>query len=231
MSLEQELEATIAAAGRHALGDEQPVAVIATEPGAGTRVYVVAFAAGGDLAYIALDEAGAPVSDRRLVRDAVSLAALAERAEEVSGATAADELMARFTDAAERLRRFRSEETAVAAAAAADAVVAAAGRLADAATGPRPATAQYLDRMAALAAELAAALDAFVPHALGIPEASVGAASEAPSPRAVVEAALAVASRAGDPANFASAMTAASGAVDALVSDVIDHYRGELDDR
>jgi hypothetical protein len=230
MSLEQELEATIAAAGRHALGDEQPVAVIATELAAGTRVYVIAFASGGDLAYIALDEAGAPVSDRRLVRDAVSLAALAERAEEVSGATAADELMARFTDAAERLRPSRNEELA-AAAAAADAVIAAAGRLADAATGPRPATAQYLDRMAALAAELAAALDAFVPHALGIPEASVGSASEVPSPRAVVEAALAVASRAGDPANFASAMTAASGAVDALVSDVIDHYRGELDDR
>ena len=72
--------------------------------------------------------------------------------------------------------------------------------------------------MAALAAELAAALDAFVPHAQRVPAASV-------------EAALSAASGAGDPANFASAMTAASGAVDALVSDVIDHYRGELDDR
>jgi hypothetical protein len=59
----------------------------------------------------------------------------------------------------------------------------------------------------------------------------VSTASEVASPRAVVEAALAAASRAGDPANFASAMIAASGAVDALVSDVIDHYRGELDDR
>jgi hypothetical protein len=226
MSLEHELESTLAAAGRHARNDEQPVAVIATEPATGRRVYVVAFAAGDDLAYIALDDAGAPVPDRRLVRDAVALAALAERAEEVSGATAAEELIARFTEAGERLRRGDAD-----AAAAADAVVAAAGRLADAATGPRPATAQYLDRMAALAAELAAALDAFVPHAMRIPDASVGTASEAPSPRAVVEAALAAASRAGDPANFASAMTAASGAVDALVSDVVDHYRGELDDR
>jgi hypothetical protein len=226
MSLEQELESTLAAAGRHARSDEQPVAVIATEPASGRRVYVVAFAAGDDLAYIALDDTGAPVTDRRLVRDAVALAALAERAEEVSGATAAEELIARFTEAGERLRRGDAD-----AAAAADAVVAAAGHLADAATGPRPATAQYLDRMAALAAELAAALDAFVPHAMRIPDAGVGTASEASSPRAVVEAALAAASRAGDPANFASAMTAASGAVDALVSDVVDHYRGELDDR
>jgi len=68
MNLEQELEATIAAAGRHARGDEEPVAVIATEPASGTRVYVIAFAAGGDLAYIALDGSGAPVSDRRVVR-------------------------------------------------------------------------------------------------------------------------------------------------------------------
>ena len=37
--------------------------------------------------------------------------------------------------------------------------------------------------------------------------------------------ALSAAARAGDPANFASAMTAASGAVDALVADVLDHYR------
>jgi hypothetical protein len=230
MTLEQELEATLAAARGHARGDEQPVAVIATEPGTSRRVYVVAFAAGDDLAYIALDEAGAAVSDRRLVRDAVALAALAERAEEVSGATAAEELIARFSDAAERLRPSQNGDLA-AAAAGADAVVAAAGRLADAATGPRPATAQYLDRIAALAAELAAALDAFVPYAMRIPEASVSIASEVPSPRMVVDAALGAASRAGDPANFASAMTAASGAVDALVSDVIDHYRGELDDR
>jgi hypothetical protein len=226
MSLEQELEATLAAAGRHARNDEQPVAVIATEPASGARVYVIAFTAGGDLEYIALDKSGAPVSDRRLVRDAVALAALAERAEEVSGATAAEELVARFTEVAERLRGGDAD-----AAAAADAVVAAAGRLADAATGPRPATAQYLDRMAALAGELAAALDAFVPHARRVPEASMGIASEVASPRDVVEAALGAASEAGDPANFASAMTAASGAVDALVADVIEHYRGELDDR
>lgn len=224
MTLEQELETTLTAAGRHARPDEQAVAVMATEP-AGTRVYVVAFAAGDDLGYVALDGAGAPVSDRRLVKDAVALAALAERAEEVSGATAADELVVRFGEAAAVLRRVGDKD----AAAAAEAVIAAAGRLGDAAAGPRPATPQFLDRMAALAAELAAALDAFVPHAERLPEAGVGTVSTMPTPREIALTALSAAAHAGDPANFAQGMTAASGAVDALVADVLDHYRGVLD--
>ena len=109
MTLEQELETTLAAAGRHARPDEQAVAVMATEP-AGARVYVVAFAAGDDLGYVALDGAGAPVSDRRLVKDAVALAALAERAEEVSGATLAEELVERFGEAAASAAPDRRQE-------------------------------------------------------------------------------------------------------------------------
>jgi hypothetical protein len=224
MTLEQELETTLAAAGRHARPDEQAVAVMATEP-AGARVYVVAFAAGDDLGYVALDGAGAPVSDRRLVKDAVALAALAERAEEVSGATLAEELVERFGEAAAVLRRIGDKNAADAA----EAVVAAAGRLGDAAAGPRPATPQFLDRMATLAAELAAALDAFVSHAERLPEASLGTVSNVPTAREIALTALSTAARAGDPANFASAMTAASGAVDALVADVLDHYRAELE--
>src|SRR5205823_697568 len=104
MSLEQELEHTLAAAGRHARRGERPVAVMAAEPTAGARVYVVAFAGGDELAYLLVDEAGAPVTDPTLVRDAVSLTALAERAEEVSGAAVADELEQRFAAAAARLR-------------------------------------------------------------------------------------------------------------------------------
>jgi hypothetical protein len=226
MTLEQELETTLAAAGRLAQPGEQAVAVMATEPAAGERVYVVAFAAGEDLGYVALDAAGAPVSDRRLVKDAVSLAALAERAEEVSGATAAEELMGRFDEASAVLGRMGDR----AAAAAAAAVVTAARSLAEGASGPRAATPQFLDRMAALAAELAAALDAFFPLAERLPDAAVGTATGVPTPREVAVTALSAAARAGDPANFASAMTAASGAVDALVADVLDHYRTALDE-
>ncbi len=115
MTLEQELEATLAAAGRLARDGERAVAVMATEPQSGARVYVVAFAAGDDLATWRSTTAGAPVTDRRLVKDAVSLAALAERAEEVSGATAADELVERFGEAAAVLRRVGDKDAAAAA--------------------------------------------------------------------------------------------------------------------
>ncbi len=161
------------------------------------------------------------------MKDAVSLAALAERAEEVSGATAADELVERFGEAAAVLRaggrqgRRRPPPAPWSPPRA---------RLAEGASGPRAATPQFLDRMAALAAELAAALDAFFPLAERLPDASVGAVTDVPTPREVAVTALSAAARAGDPANFASAMTAASGAVDALVADVLDHYRAELDD-
>ncbi|HEY3764804.1 MAG TPA: hypothetical protein VGL44_06565 [Gaiellales bacterium] len=227
MTLEQELETTLAAAGRHAGPGEHAVAVIAAEPQSGTRVYVVAFESGGELGYVALDAAGAAVSDRRLIKDAVTLAALAERAEEVSGATAAEELAERFGAAARTLRA----AGATVAADAADAVVATAGRLSAAAAGPRAATPQFLDALAPLAAELASVLDAFVPYAeaAGRPEPGAETPADAVAPPAEVAwAALAAAARAGDPANFASAMTAASGAVDALVADVLGHYRVEL---
>jgi hypothetical protein len=84
--------------------------------------------------------------------------------------------------------------------------------------------------MAALAAELAAALDAFVSYAERLPEAGKGTVSTIPTPREIALTALSTAAHAGDPANFAQAMTAASGAVDALVADVLGHYRGELDE-
>jgi len=70
MTLEEELETAVTAAGRHARPGEQPVAVMAAEP-AGTRVFVVALAAGEDLGFVAVDRAGTAVADRRLVKDAV----------------------------------------------------------------------------------------------------------------------------------------------------------------
>jgi hypothetical protein len=220
MKLEEELETAVTAAGRHARPGEQPVAVVAAEP-AGTRVFVVALAAGEDLGFVAVDRAGTAVADRRLVKDAVSLAALAERAEEVSGATAADDLVEQFRGTAESLRAAGEGE----AAAAAEAVAEAGVRLGAAAAGPRAATPVYLDRLAALAGELAAAIDAFVAQAERLGQ---GAEQAAPAAQAAWTA-LAVAGRAGEPGNFARAMTAASGAVDALVADVLDNYRVELE--
>ena len=71
------------------------MAVLPAEPGSGSLVYLVAFDRQGELTYLALDEGHRPVDDRRLVRDAVAMLALAERAEEVAGAAVAEELAGR----------------------------------------------------------------------------------------------------------------------------------------
>jgi hypothetical protein len=92
MSLALELERIAAAAGSY--GNGKPLSgVLATEPVPGVRVYVCAFGTeGGEHEWIALDDAGEPVADRRGVRDAVSIAALCEVAEEAAFPGDLDEL-------------------------------------------------------------------------------------------------------------------------------------------
>jgi len=80
----------------------------------------------------------------------------------------------------------------------------------------------YLDRIAACAAELSGALDLFAAHAERLPPDQAG-------PAAAAWRALAAVARTGDPANMATALTAAGGAVDALVGDVLAGYAAELE--
>jgi hypothetical protein len=71
--------------------------ILAAEPAVGLRVYVCAFEAGdGARTWLALDEDGRPLSDRRDVRDAVSIAALCEVAEEAAFPGDLDELRAQL---------------------------------------------------------------------------------------------------------------------------------------
>ena len=92
MSLTADLERIAAAAG--AYGDGRTLSgVLATAAVPGARVYVCAFEAGdGDRAWLALDDAAEPIGDRRDVRDAVSIAALCEVAEEAAFPGDLDEL-------------------------------------------------------------------------------------------------------------------------------------------
>ena len=91
MSLAADLERIAAAAG--AYGGQTLTGVLATEPVPGSRVYVCAFEAGdGDRAWLALDDAAEPIRARRDVRDAVSIAALCEVAEEAAFPGDLDEL-------------------------------------------------------------------------------------------------------------------------------------------
>jgi hypothetical protein len=68
-------------------------AVLAAEPRPGERVYVCAFEeAGGGRTWLAYADGGEPLTDRGLLREAVSIVALCELAEETAGGGDLDEL-------------------------------------------------------------------------------------------------------------------------------------------
>ena len=68
-------------------------AVLAAEPHPGERVYVCAFEeADGGRTWLAVDRAGEPIPERQRVRDAVSIVALCELAEEIAAGGDLDEL-------------------------------------------------------------------------------------------------------------------------------------------
>jgi hypothetical protein len=94
VGLVDDLERIAEAAARHAQGSSLS-AVLPTEPAQGLRSYVCAFERGnGERAWLVLDDVGQPVIDRRDARDAVSIAALCELAEEAAFPGDLDELRA-----------------------------------------------------------------------------------------------------------------------------------------
>ena len=94
MALADDLERVAAAA---AGVDGGLTGVLATEPASGRRIYLCAFEAPeAGRTWLALDSAGEPIRDRREVRDAVSIAALCEVAEEAAFPGDLDELRAQL---------------------------------------------------------------------------------------------------------------------------------------
>jgi len=140
-------EIASAAAGTAAL-DETLSGVIATEPDRGTRVYLCAFEKGEERTWLALDRDGQPIGSRRLVRDAVAIAALCELAEERAGGGDPVALRQRLAELRSAGRRDGLEEAEAAAADLATAVR----------TTPRLASPEYLDTLGTLTARLEAAL-------------------------------------------------------------------------
>ena len=98
MALADDLARIAAAASALAAPGEAVVGVLASEPAAGTHVYLCAFAEGedGPRSWLALDDAGSPLADRQLVADAVSMAALCEVAAEAAFPGDLDELRAQL---------------------------------------------------------------------------------------------------------------------------------------
>ena len=98
MTLVDDLERIAASAAAHAGGDDGRLSgILATEPAAGARIYVCAFESSeGTRSWLALDGDGAPIASERSVRDAVSIAALCEVAEEAAFPGDLDELRAQL---------------------------------------------------------------------------------------------------------------------------------------
>ena len=171
MVLSEDLERVAAAARELAAPEEQLAAVIPTEPGEGVRIYLCAFGDGQNgHAWLALDGVGEPVSERRLLRDAVSIAALCEAAEESAGGGKLDELRQQLAE----LRETENPEGIEEAEAAASELAATLGR------APRLATPAYLDEIGAATRRLELALgeSASSPFAQAMKRATTTAVEE-----------------------------------------------------
>jgi hypothetical protein len=85
MALSEEVSRIAAVAAHHRTPGQQVVAVLAVETAAGERVYLAAFAdPEGRQEWLALDRDGVPVTSRERVREAASIAALVEVAEDAA---------------------------------------------------------------------------------------------------------------------------------------------------
>lgn len=114
----------------------------------GRRVYLCAFAAGEQRSWLALGEDALPLLERRLVREAASLAALCEVAEESAGGGDLAALRARLAELRETEAPAGIEEAEAAAASLAETLQA----------EPRVASGAYLDALGAAARRLEQAL-------------------------------------------------------------------------
>jgi hypothetical protein len=97
MDLAAELEAIAARAAEYARDGEAVEGVLATEPSERERLYLCSFSVPeGRRSWLVLDADGRPVESRGSVRDAVSIAALCEVAEESAGGGDLAELRSRL---------------------------------------------------------------------------------------------------------------------------------------
>jgi hypothetical protein len=87
MALDQELRRIAEVAVTYCRDGEELAGIIPAEPAVGVRLYVCAYRDVDKTSWLLLDSDASPVEDRSLVRDAVSIAALYELAEEAAGQT------------------------------------------------------------------------------------------------------------------------------------------------
>ena len=85
MALDEELRRIAETAATYCSDGEELAGIIPAEPASGVRLYVCAYRDGEETSWLVLSSDAAPISDRGLVNDAVSIAALCEVAEDAAG--------------------------------------------------------------------------------------------------------------------------------------------------
>ena len=147
MAVADDVTRIAAAAGGFAEAGERVAGVLVSEP-LGRRVYLVAFESGEERTWLALGDDAQPLTERRLVREAASLAALCEVAEESAGGGDLPKLRARLAEIRETEAPEGIEEAEEAAAALAAALQ----------PEPRVASGAYLDALGTASQRLEQAL-------------------------------------------------------------------------
>lgn len=95
MGLREELEQAAEPARRFAAPGETLAGILAAEPNPDDRVYLCAFVdEAGERSWVALEAQGEPIRSRTAVREAVSIAALCELAEETAAGGDVEQLRA-----------------------------------------------------------------------------------------------------------------------------------------
>jgi hypothetical protein len=138
----------IAGAAAAFAGPGEELAGVLVAETLGRRVYLCAFESAEGRAWLALDGDAQPLSERRLVREAASLAALCEVAEESAGGGHLPELRARLAELRETDRPMGIEEAEAAAASLAETLQ----------PEPRVASGAYLDAIGSASRRLEQAL-------------------------------------------------------------------------
>ena len=147
MTVAEEVGRIASAAAAFAEPGEDLAGVHATET-LGRRVYLCAFESAEGRAWLALDDDAKPLTDSRLVREAASLAALCEVAEESAGGGHLPELQARLAELRKTDNPEGIEEAEAAAASLADTLQ----------HEPRVASSAYLDALGSASRRLEQAL-------------------------------------------------------------------------
>jgi hypothetical protein len=169
MELLEELDRVARLAAQHVDGADVVSGIVASEPRAGERVYLVSVDGGDGLrSWIGIRADGEPVTSRRELREAVSIAALCEVAADAAGGGDLDALVASLAE----VRRTEAPPGIEHAEEAAQALRAV---LADA---PRVATPERLDEIGAATRRLERELDPAAPSpfssAMQAAQAAVG---------------------------------------------------------